>query len=76
MLERRAWAVPPIFAEISRLGEVEPEEMDRVFNLGLGMVVVCDPAAVPEVLGALEGAGQTASVVGRVVLGSGRVRLT
>ncbi len=37
------WAVPPIFHLIQRLGKVEREEMYHVFNMGIGMVVVCAP---------------------------------
>ena len=35
-----AWTPPPIFAEIQRLGDVDDDEMARVFNLGIGMVLV------------------------------------
>jgi phosphoribosylformylglycinamidine cyclo-ligase len=37
------WVVPPIFTLIQRLGKVEREEMYHVFNMGIGMVVVCAP---------------------------------
>ena len=36
-----AWTVPPIFKLMQRLGEVERDEMYHVFNMGIGMVVVC-----------------------------------
>jgi len=39
-LSRGAWPVPPIFDAIARLGPVEPSEMMRTFNLGLGLVAV------------------------------------
>ena len=42
-LEARSWAVPPIFSLIQHEGNVEDEEMYRVFNMGIGMVLVCDP---------------------------------
>ena len=73
-LDPRSWAVPPIFDEIARLGDVSREEMRRVFNLGLGMVLVVDPTAVELVLGALAGAGQKPAVVGEVVPGEREVR--
>ena len=40
VLDRSAWAEPPIFEEIQRLGAVEEAEMDRVFNRGVGMALV------------------------------------
>lgn len=35
-----SWEVPPIFGLIQRLGSVDPEEMRRVFNMGVGMALV------------------------------------
>ncbi len=49
-------AVPPIFGEIRRLGQVADDEMARVFNLGLGMVMVVDPGSAADALAALRGA--------------------
>ena len=68
------WDVPAIFREIQAAGRVPDGEMARVFNLGLGMVVVVpaqDATAAVEVLAA---AGQPeAAVVGEVVEGPGPV---
>jgi phosphoribosylformylglycinamidine cyclo-ligase len=66
-LERSAWEVPRVFAEIQRHGEVADDEMTRVFNLGLGMVVVVPPADVARALAILRGAGHAAVEVGRLV---------
>lgn len=66
VVERGTWAVPRIFDEVRRLGAVEDAEMVRVFNLGLGMVVVVAPDSVDAAMGALRGAGLTVSVVGQV----------
>lgn len=74
-VELRAWTRPRIMDEIARLGDVSDEEMARVFNLGLGMVVVVEHDAVDTVLGALTLAGTEAVVVGRVVDGARRVVL-
>jgi len=58
-----SWPVPPIFALIQRLGGIDDGEMRRVFNLGLGMVLV----VAPEDAGpALEALGAEAWIVGRV----------
>ncbi len=74
-LERSRWDTPAVFTEIQRLGDVDDDEMARVFNLGLGMVLVVAADAVDAALGAVSGAGGDAVVVGRIVDGSGRVRL-
>ncbi|MGH9016628.1 MAG: phosphoribosylformylglycinamidine cyclo-ligase [Acidimicrobiales bacterium] len=75
VMERGRWTTPPVFDEIARRGGVDPDEMARVFNLGIGMVLVVDPGGVDAVLGAVAGAGRDASVVGRVTPGGGRVEI-
>jgi len=75
LLEQASWAVPRIFTEIALHGAVEPAEMARVFNLGLGMVLAVGADAVDDVRVALATAGQESSVVGEVVDGSGKVVL-
>ncbi len=40
---RKAWIVPPIFRLIQKQGNIPEEEMFRVFNMGIGMVVACTP---------------------------------
>ena len=66
VLRRDAWEEPRIFEEIRRLGAVEQDEMDRVFNRGLGMVLVVDNGGVDGVLSALRAAGCPGQVVGDV----------
>jgi phosphoribosylformylglycinamidine cyclo-ligase len=66
VIDRGTWTVPPIFTEIRRSGRVAEDEMARVFNLGLGMVMTVDPATVDDALAALTGAGIEAAVVGRI----------
>ena len=72
-LDRSAWSVPKIFELVQRAGNVAPEEMDRVFNQGLGMVVVVDAAQVDSMLATLRESGEDARVVGEVVAGDGEV---
>jgi phosphoribosylformylglycinamidine cyclo-ligase len=74
VLQRDRWTVPPIFTEIQRAGQVDDEEMTRVFNLGIGMVVAVPPEARQHALAALAAAGQEATVVGHLVPGGQRVQ--
>lgn len=69
------WEVPRIFGEIARLGPVAEEEMARVFNLGLGMVVAVPPSEVFRAIDVLRAAGHRAVEVGEVVPGTGQVVL-
>jgi len=60
----RPWPVPPVFSWLARAGKVARDEMLRVFNCGIGMVlVVADPQAVMAALGEM---GETGFVIGRV----------
>jgi phosphoribosylformylglycinamidine cyclo-ligase len=40
VLRRGSWPVPPVFGWLQRLGNIEPVEMERVFNLGIGFVMI------------------------------------
>jgi phosphoribosylformylglycinamidine cyclo-ligase len=68
VLDRTAWPVPRIFSEIQERGEVADAEMQRVFNLGIGMVAVVGPAAVGDARDALAAHGGSYAI-GRVVAG-------
>ncbi len=75
LIERSSWPTPRIFTEIQKAGDVSDDEMARVFNLGLGMVLaVAEDHAdlATEVAGA---AGIEAYLVGRLAPGSRRVIL-
>lgn len=74
-VERGSWEIPQIFTEIQRLGAVAPEEMDRVFNMGLGMIAVVPERDVFKALDTLRGKGVRAVEVGRIVPGDGTVTL-
>ena len=60
------WEIPQIFTEIRRLGMVDDDEMSRVFNLGLGMVVAVSADTVDQAIAALSGSGVDPVVVGWV----------
>jgi phosphoribosylformylglycinamidine cyclo-ligase len=75
IVDASTWEVPRIFAEIERLGDVAPDEMQRVFNLGIGMVVVVDADEASAALASLEQNGHRAVEIGRLVDGSQHVRI-
>jgi phosphoribosylformylglycinamidine cyclo-ligase len=74
VLDRTSWEQPRVFAEIQRLGAVAEDEMDRVFNRGLGMALVLNAGSADEALRVLEATGQRAAAVGEVVAGETGVR--
>ena len=70
-LDASAWRVPPIFPLIQKTGQVETQEMYGVFNMGLGMVLVCSPDKVDAVTKTVP----EAVVVGAVGAQSGEERV-
>jgi phosphoribosylformylglycinamidine cyclo-ligase len=76
VLERSSWVEPEIFGQIQRLGSVEEDEMDRVFNRGVGMALVLGTDRVDEALASLAARGQPSTVIGAVVAGAAGVAYT
>ncbi|GCF11792.1 phosphoribosylformylglycinamidine cyclo-ligase [Dictyobacter arantiisoli] len=48
IIDTQTWTVPPLFQLITRLGNVEKEELYRTFNMGIGMIIVLGPKAALE----------------------------
>ena len=68
---RQAWTVPPIFRLIQQRGNVAESEMYRVFNMGIGMVVICSPDNVNHIAQTLP----EAKVIGEIVKQVGETRV-
>jgi len=61
--DSKSWVVPPIFQLIQKRGNIDQEEMYRVFNMGMGMVLICSPDNVNQLTKQLP----EAKVIGKVV---------
>ena len=70
-LDTAAWLLPPIFSFLQERSHVSSEEMYRVFNMGLGLVMVCDTSRAAEVTSLVP----EAMVVGEVVASRGDHRV-
>lgn len=68
-----AWDVLPIFRYLKSAGNVDTEEMLRVFNMGIGMVLIVSPDDVSAVVARLDGVAQKYYFIGNVIPGSGKV---
>lgn len=73
IIERGSWTVPPVFGWIQRLGEVEADEMDRVFNMGLGLVLVVSSYYAESVRHQLDDCGLANWPIGEVIAGESGV---
>ncbi|MBX7167461.1 MAG: phosphoribosylformylglycinamidine cyclo-ligase [Pirellulales bacterium] len=69
IIDRGSWPVPPVFPWLARLGDVDPEEMERVFNMGLGLVMAVSPYYAESIRHQLEGLGYETSTIGEIVAG-------
>ncbi len=75
-VDRGTWIPQPIFDLVRGRGRVEPAEMERTFNMGVGMVALVAPADVDRALAVLTARHVPAWVAGVVVPGEGSVTLT
>jgi phosphoribosylformylglycinamidine cyclo-ligase len=76
VVHRGTWPEPRIFSEIQAAGAVADDEMEHVFNLGIGMVAVVPADDAPRAIGVLGSVGHEAFVIGEIVDGHGRVSVT
>jgi phosphoribosylformylglycinamidine cyclo-ligase len=75
VLNRKAWDVPPVFKFLQKHGKVDDAEMDRVFNMGIGYVLIVRPTFAEAVQRKLEKQGETVCVLGEIRKGTGAVKL-
>ncbi|MXO90765.1 phosphoribosylformylglycinamidine cyclo-ligase [Pontixanthobacter aquaemixtae] len=64
-----AWEQPGLMAFLQKQGNIEPAEMARTFNCGVGMVLAVDPAEAEALTAELEAAGETVLRVGTIAAG-------
>jgi len=72
---QKKWPVPPIFEYIRKLGPVEEEEMYRVFNMGIGYVLIVAPGFTRSIMSHLRRLGEKPYFLGKVKRGAGLVKI-
>jgi phosphoribosylformylglycinamidine cyclo-ligase len=70
-----AWKVPAIFRLIQREGKIEEQEMFKVFNMGIGLVLVVLKNDVGKISSQLSLMGEVVFPIGEITSGNGRVIL-
>jgi phosphoribosylformylglycinamidine cyclo-ligase len=75
-VDRAAWTVPPIFTVIQQYGDIASDEMARVFNMGIGLIVVTAPNDADRALEILQHGGEHPMGLGRIVAGDHGVQYT
>jgi phosphoribosylformylglycinamidine cyclo-ligase len=65
-LDPAAWPRPPIFGWLQRRGELPESEMLRVFNCGIGMILIVPREQADDIAQRLQGLGERAYVIGEI----------
>lgn len=66
IIQRGAWPVHPVFSAIQAIGNILDDEMYRVFNMGIGMMLVVPEKQSGEILERLEQLGESAYLIGQI----------
>lgn len=74
-IDGQAWPVPAVFSVIEELGSVERDEMFRVFNMGIGYVLVVSETEAADLADFFNESGTAAYLIGEVVSGTGKVSI-
>lgn len=72
-IDRGSWPVLPVFTWLQKLGDVEEDEMFRVFNMGVGLALVVSPYYAESIQQQLATTGLASWVIGRAVVGEQKV---
>lgn len=75
VIDRKAWAVPPVFRFLQKHGDIAEEEMEKVFNMGIGYCLIVRPHFAEAAVEKLRKFGETVFTIGKVTKGKGRVKL-
>ena len=69
IVDADSWRQSGLMAFLQAQGNIEPQEMARTFNCGIGMMLAVDPVKADGLLDALRGAGETPHRIGEIVAG-------
>lgn len=75
-IQRGTWPVLPLFTVMQRLGNIEDAEMFHTFNMGIGMVLVCDQLDSDKIRSHLHSIGESCYIVGAIIPGSRTVTIS
>jgi phosphoribosylformylglycinamidine cyclo-ligase len=65
-LDAAAWPLPECFKWLKEVGQLDAADMARTLNCGIGMVVICAPAQVQEIIACLEEQGESVYTIGQI----------
>jgi len=65
-LDAKSWQAPPVFHWLAQKANIDPQEMARIFNCGIGLIVITAPAHADDVSKMLTGTGEKVFRIGAV----------
>jgi len=74
-IQTNTWEIPKIFQFLAEKGNVAQDEMFRVFNMGIGFVLIVRPSFANSIMRHLEKSGEKPKELGRIIKGNGQVLL-
>jgi len=72
-IEEGSWPIPDIFKYLEVHGNLKKDEMYRVFNMGIGLVLILAPGFAKQAIDELKKFKEKASIIGKVAGGTGKV---
>lgn len=75
VLDTSSWKVPPIFGFLKAQGGIDQDEMYRVFNMGVGYILIVRPTFADSSVKELKRLGETAFIMGKITKGRGEIKL-
>ena len=70
-IQAGSWDIPPLFDWLQEIGNIDQQEMERVFNMGIGLVLVVSPYFAESIQQQLTNSGHENWILGSVVEGTG-----
>lgn len=74
-IDANSWETLPVFSWLQELGDIETDEMYRVFNMGIGLAILVSPFYAESIVRILNENQYKAHVIGEVAQGEGKVRV-
>lgn len=75
VFDRALWRVPPLFRFLQERGAVERNEMYRVFNMGIGLVIIVRANEAARAMACLQKSAAAPRIIGQIEKGVGRARM-
>ncbi len=75
VIEKRSWTPLPIFRMIQDVGGIDDLEMHGTFNMGIGMIMVCERTIAAGIVQRLVEAGESAAIIGEIHAGNPEVSI-